>query len=380
MAGSGAALGVGLIGTGFMGKSHALAWRNARAVMGGLLPGLPRVRLEVLADTPEEQAIRMADQFGFARATADWRSLVTDPAVDVVSITTPNKLHAEIAIAALKAGKHVWCEKPLALTLADARAMEAAARRSGRATMVGYNYIRNPAHQHAIRLIRDGAIGRPFEFRGWVEEDYTADEAMPWSWRAMVSEAGLGALGDIGTHLISLTEGLMGPMESLVGEMQTVYPTRRKADGSGEAPVENEDCASALVRFASGAKGTLVASRAAWGRKSRLGYEVHGTTGMIVFDQERMNELHLYRNIGPKAEQGFTTILTSGEHPPYGAFVPAPGHQLGFNDLKIIECAAFLDAIARGTRPDADFTFALRIEEIIHKWAASARSGRRVTL
>lgn len=372
-------IGVGLIGSGFMGKTHALAWNAVRPVMGGLVE-LPRVRLAVLADTPEDRARTMADQFGFARATADWRSLLADPAVDVISITTPNKLHAEMAIAALDAGKHVWCEKPLALTIADARAMAAAAERSGRATMVGYNYIRNPAHTHAMKLISGGAIGRPFEFRGWVEEDYSADGALPWTWRSMISEAGLGALGDIGTHLLSLAQGVMGPLESLVGEMQTVYPTRPLPGGSGEGRVENEDCASALVRFRSGAKGTLVVSRAAWGRKSRLGYEVHGTEGMIAFDQERMNELYLYQNRGPRAEQGFRTILTSPEHPPYGAFVPAPGHQLGFNDLKVIECAAFLDAIARGTRPEPDFAHALVIEEIIHKWAQSARDGVRVTL
>ena len=373
-------IGVGLVGTGFMGKAHALAWSAARPVLGGVMAGLPKVRLETLADTPADQAARMADQFGFARATDDWRAMLDDPCIDVISITTPNQMHAAMAVAALQAGKHVWCEKPMALTLEEARAMTAAAEASGRHTMVGYNYTRNPAHRHAIRLIGEGAVGRVVQFRGWVEEDYQADPDLPWTWRARIADAGLGALGDLGCHLVSLALDVMGPMESLVADMQTIHQTRPLPDGSGHGTVENEDAASALVRFANGAQGTMAVSRAAWGRKSRLGYEVHGTEGMIVFDQERMNELQLYQNRGEKAEQGFRTILTGPAHPPYGAFCPAPGHQLGFNDLKVIECAEFLKAIVGGTRADLDFAAALRIEEIIHAMAMSAREDRRVNV
>lgn len=369
-------IGVGLIGTGFMGKAHALAWRNAKAVMGDL----PEVRLVALCDTPAEQAARFADQFGFARATDDWRALVADPEIDVVSITTPNALHHPMALEALARGKHVWCEKPMALTLAQAEEMEAAARRAGAVTMVGYNYIRNPAFTHAVRLVGAGAIGRIVQFRGWVDEDYQADPDLPWSWRAMIGQAGLGALGDIGSHLASMALGLMGPVESLVADMQTIHETRPLPDGSGRAAVENDDAASVLLRFANGAQGSMVISRSAWGRKSRLGFEVHGTTGMIVFDQERMNELHLYQNRGEPAEQGFKTILTGPAHPPYGAFCPAPGHQLGFNDLKVIECAEVLRAIAGGPAAHPDFTDALAIERVIHAVARSAREGRRVSL
>ena len=214
--------------------------------------------------------------------------------------------------------------------------------------MVGYNYVRNPAFAHARRLVEDGVIGRPIHFRGFVDEDYQADPELPWTWRARIGEAGLGALGDLGCHLVSMAYGLLGPIESLVAEMATVHATRRLPDGSGEGRVENEDVASALVRFASGVQGLISTSRSAWGRKSRLGWELHGTRGMLVFEQERMNELQLFVNEGPAATQGFRTILTGPAHPPYGAFVPAPGHQLGFNDLKVIEAAAFLRAIAAG--------------------------------
>lgn len=373
-------LGIGLIGTGFMGKTHALAWRNVKAVLGGGLGAVATPELALLCDTPLDRAKTLANQFGFARATDDWRALVNDPAVDVVSITTPNQLHHEMALAAIAAGKHVWCEKPMALTLPQATEMAAAARAAGVTTMVGYNYIKNPAFTHAQRLIASGAIGRAVQFRGWVDEDYQADPDLPWSWRAKIADAGLGALGDIGSHLASMAIGLMGPIASLIADMQVIHKTRPLADGSGRAGVENEDAASVILRFASGAQGSMVISRSAWGRKSRLGFEVHGTTGMIVFDQERMNELQLYQNTGPKSEQGFKTILTGPTHPPYGEFCPAPGHQLGFNDLKTIECGALLRGIAGISPAHPNFDDALEFERVIHAIAQSANEGRRIAL
>lgn len=369
-------LGIGLIGTGFMGKAHALAFGAARAVMGDV----PESHLAVLCDTPAEKAKQMADQFGFAKSTADWTSLISDPDVDIVSITTPNALHFEMAIAAIKAGKHVYCEKPLALTLDQAREMRDAARKAGIKTMVGYNYIKNPAFTHACRLIQTGEIGEIVHFRGWVDEDYQADPALPWTWRAKLADAGLGALGDMGCHLVSMAYGLVGPIDSLIADMQTVHTTRPLPDGTGRAKVENEDTASALVRFANGAQGSLSTSRSAWGRKNRLAWEVHGTKGMICFDQERMNELQLYRNSGDKAQQGFTTILTGPAHPPYGEFCPAPGHQLGFNDLKVIEAAALLCAIRDDSPAYPDFEHAYEFEKVIHAIARSATGGTRVSL
>lgn len=370
-------VGVGLIGTGFMGKSHALAYRNARAVLGS---ELPVARLELLCDTPAERAAAMADQFGFARDTGNWRALIADPAVDVVCITTPNKLHHQMALAALAAGKHVHCEKPMALTLAEAEEMAAAAAAAGAKTMVGYNYLHNPAFAHARRLVEEGAIGRIVHVRGWVDEDYQADPDLPWTWRATLGEAGLGALGDIGCHLVGMVCRLAGPVESLTADMATVHPTRRSPEGGPARPVENEDVAGVLVRFQGGATGTLAVSRSAWGRKNRLGFEIHGTRGMVIFDQERMNELRLYRAEGPAATQGFTTILTGPAHPPYGAFVPAPGHQIGMNDLKTLEAGAFLAEIAGGPKAGPDFAEALVFERVIHAVAESARSDRRVRL
>ncbi|MGR3662845.1 MAG: Gfo/Idh/MocA family protein [Paracoccaceae bacterium] len=369
-------IGIGLIGAGFMGKAHALAFGAVKAVMGDV----PTPRLEILCSTPLDDARDKAKQFGFLRSTDDWVALVNDPKVDLVSITTPNHLHHEIALAAIAAGKHVYCEKPLSLTVAQAEQMAAAASRAGVKTLVGYNYIKNPAITHAQKLITEGAIGKIVHFRGWVDEDYQADPDLPWTWRAKISEAGLGALGDLGCHLVSMAYAIAGPIDSLIADMQTIHKTRPLADGSGKADVENEDTATAIVRFSNGAQGSLSTSRSAWGRKNRLTWEVHGTKGMICFDQERMNELQIYQNTGPVAEQGFKTILTGPTHEPFAAFVPAPGHQLGFNDLKIIEAATFLRHIAGGPLAHPDFSDALEFEKVIHAIARAALTDTRITI
>ncbi|TYC52127.1 Gfo/Idh/MocA family oxidoreductase [Rhodobacterales bacterium] len=370
-------LGIGLIGTGFMGKCHALAYNSVKAVFGDV----PATRLEVLCDVPDDKASGFAKQFGFARATSDWKDLIADPKVDIVCITTPNKVHKEMALAALEAGKHVHLEKPMALTMEDAREMLAAAETSGAKTIVGYNYLHNPAMSHARKLIAEGAIGRLVHFRGTVDEDYQADPELAWTWRATRADAGLGTLGDLGCHLVSLATALVGPMESLIAETKTVHATRPVGDGTGERrAVENEDIASALLTFENGVHGIISTSRSAWGRKSYIGFEVHGTEGMIIFDQERMNELRLYQNRGALSEQGFKTLLTGPAHPPYGQFVPAAGHQLGFNDLKVIEVHEFLSAIAGGRQAVPSFREALHFEAVIHAIARSGETGQRVSL
>ena len=362
-------IGVALIGTGFMGKAHALAWSAVRPVFGKEI----RPRLEVLCDKPADKASALAEQFGFARATDDWRAAILDPAVDAVSITTPNKLHAEMVIVAARAGKHIWCEKPMAVSIEDARAMAVAVQKAGVAAVFGYNYVHNPAFMHAVRLLKCGIIGRPIHFRGIVDEDYQANPETPWSWRSLQAEAGLGVLGDLTCHLISMALRLMGVPEVVAADMQTVHCTRPLPDESGRAEVENEDIASALLRFENGAQGVISSSRVAWGRKNRLSFEVHGDKGMICFDQERMNELQLYVAEGPKAIQGFKTILTGPEHPHYAHFNPAPGHSLGFQDQKTIEAAAFLDMVAGRESAAVDMQTALLIEETIYKIAESAK-------
>lgn len=373
-------IGIGLIGAGFMGKCHALAFGAVEAVF----PAVPRPRLEMLCDTSLPKVRESAAQFGFARATDDWRTLVEDPEVDLVSVTTPNALHHEMALAAIAASKHVYCEKPMAVTLAQAEEMADAAAGSAVRTLVGYNYLKNPAAIHARALLERGAIGRIIHVRGIFDEDYMADPALPGTWRSLRREAGLGVLGDMGCHLVAAVLDLAGPIESVLAETRVVhsrhYPGEDARGDSGSEPVVNEDIATALVNFEAGCDGVLTMSRTAWGRKNRLAWEVHGEAGMLVFDQERMNELRLYVADSSAAEAGFKTILTGPAHPPFGEFVPAPGHGLGFNEMKVIEVEHLLTGIAKNEPIHPDFGAALDIERIIYAIDESGRHGERVRI
>lgn len=219
--------GVALLGTGFMGRCHAMAWNNVATVFG-----VARPRLELLCDVSAESAQANAPAMGFARAATDWQAVVNDPAVDVVSITTPNDLHRPMAEAALAAGKHVWLEKPMALTLADAEAMAArAAAHPAQVTLLGYNYLRSPAFQAARAMVQAGEIGVLQTFRGVYDEDYSADADLPWSWRMTKAGGGLGVLGDLGCHLVSQMTALMGPVAEVTAMTQISIPERRSDDG-----------------------------------------------------------------------------------------------------------------------------------------------------
>lgn len=363
-------LGVGLIGSGFMGKCHALAWGSVGPVFGDV----PPVRLAVLAEADAALAGSRAAALGFDRATGDWRDLVADPAVDVVSITAPNAFHAEMAIAALEAGKHVWCEKPMAPTLADAEAMLAAARRSGRVAILGYNYVQNPAIRYAAELIRAGEIGRVVHVRVEMDEDFMADPETPFYWKHAAT-SGYGALDDFAVHPLSLLRVLLGPVARVMAHQSRPHADRPTVEG-GRRAVETFDIATVLLEMEDGASGFIAVNRAAWGRKGRIQVQVFGTLGTILFDQERMNEVQVYRAEGPAAHQGFRTVLMGPAHPPYDRFVPAPGHQIGFNDLKTIECRALLGAIAGEAAPVIDFETGLAIERTVHAAARSAAEGR----
>lgn len=369
-------IGVGLIGTGFIGRTHAMAYRAAPAVF----PDLPPVRLVAVADQNRDHAEAAARRFGFESATEDWTRLLADPAIDIVAIATPNHLHKDMALAALAAGKHVHCEKPLATAIDDAAAMAAAAAsHPGQRTLVGYNYLCNPLIAEARRLIAAGRIGTPVHFRGTHVEDYMADPDVPFSWRCDRRLAGLGALGDVGSHIVAMADYLLGPVAEVSADAVTVVTERRQTDGTMRR-VENDDQAQCLVRFHSGATGTLEASRVAVGRKMGLAFEITGRTGAIAFDQERMNEIRLYESGGDATTAGFKTILSGPEHPDFGHFVPAAGHGLGFNDLKVIEVCRMIRAVTRGTavHPDfgPDFGDALRYERTVDAIARSATERR----
>ena len=366
-------IGVGLIGSGYMGKCHALAWAGVHAVFGDT----PVVRRAALCEVDEGLAQRRADEFGFESSTAEWRALVSDPAVDAVSITTPNALHAPMAIAALEAGKHVWCEKPMSPSLADAERMAASARASGRVAILGYNYIQSPAIRYIAKLLNGGAIGPVTQFRVEMDEDYMADAEAPFTWRIQVS-AGYGALDDFAVHPLSLISTLLGSPGEVFGEMTKPYADR--PDGGVRRGVENFDIATALLRMEDGATGVVQVSRCAWGRKGRLQLQIFGARGAILFDQERFNEVGVYVAQGPAENQGFRQVLMGPAHPPYDRFIVAPGHQMGFNDLKIVEAHEFLNRIAGRPSLTIDFDSGVAIERAIHAVARSSRDGRWVSL
>lgn len=367
-------VGVGLIGTGYMGKCHALAWNAVNAVF----EDVPRPRLAVLCDVPEAKAKEKAAAFGFERATSDWRALVDDPAVDIVSITTPNAFHREMAVYALDRGKHVWCEKPMATVLGDAEAMLEAQRRSGRLAALGYNYIQNPAIRHAGRLIEEGAIGTVNHARFEMDEDFMADPDALFYWKSE-SSSGHGALDDFGVHVFSILTTLLGPVVEVFGMSSKPYVDRPHADG-GRRTVETADVAAAFLRLESGVSATVQLNRSAWGRKGRLAFQLFGSRGTIVFDQERMNEIQLYVAEGPEGTQGFRTILSAPAHAPYGKFIPAPGHNLGFNDLKIIECREILGRLRGEPARLITFEEGIGIERIVAAVATASRQGKWISV
>jgi len=357
-----------------MGRAHARAFLSARSVY--VLSPAPV--LDLIADQDAEQAAAAAAVLGFARSTGDWRRVVVDPDVDLVAIATPNLLHAPIALAALQAGKAVYCEKPLAATLEDATAMVAASEAAGLPTGVGFTYLHNPMIGLAREIIASGEIGEVTAFRGAHAEDFMAAASAPFNWRCEPENAG-GALADLGSHIIAMARYLVGPIDAVSGRLSTVH-RRRPSAGGALRDVHVDDQADAVVGFACGATGTLSASWIASGWKMGLSFQVTGTKGSIAFTQERLNELQLFSSGGAARTSGFTTILAGPEHPGYGAFCPAAGHQLGYNELKTIEVEAMLDALAGRPSASKDFRFALEVEQIADAIRRSHRDQRWVAV
>lgn len=361
-------IGIGLVGGGYMGKAHAVALSAVGAVFDTPL----RPRLEVIAATSPASAERYRRAYGFARAARDWQDLVADPKVEAVVIASPQVTHREIAEAAFAAGKPVFCEKPLGASLADARAMVAAADASGLPNMIGFNYVRTPATQFVRKLLSEGAIGRVIWFRGEHTEDFLADPMLPATWRT--SGRANGAMGDLSPHIINCTLALMGDVSEVSAQIETVHATRPTAEGP--RPVDNDDQAQIMLRFASGVMGHLFVSRVATGRKMGYAYEIHGTAGAIRFDQEDQNAVWLYRAEGPEAERGFRRILTGPTHPDYLQFCQGPGHGTGYQDQIIIEARDFLSAIATGKPVWPTFRDGLAVSRIIETAHMAAADGR----
>ena len=391
-------LNIGLVGSGFMGQAHADAYRRA----GLLYRDLPaRPELYAVAEQNAELAEAARARLGFGRGYGDWRQLVEDPKVDVVDITTPNHLHVDVALAALEAGKHVYCEKPLAVTVEDARRMTVAAKKAGVKTLVAFNNVKTPAALFAKDIIQRGEIGEPIRFRGTFDQGFFNDPSLPWSWRCSRDLAGSGALGDLGAHTISVAQFLMGDIVAVSAQTQTFFKERpvpafdagygsKIAADAEKRTVENDDQVQSLVKFASGAAGVIEASRICAGRVFGISWEVSGTEGTIVNDGERFNELQVFRMSREKRDRGFTTYYCGSQVPQYSAFFgfDFAGGGLGYFDIKVIEIHDLVQGICRDEKCFPDFDFGTRNQEILEAveksslggvWVSTARPPNAVT-
>lgn len=359
-------LKVGLIGTGFMGKTHAFGFVSAPRVFD-----LPMdIELHTVADIDGVAARGAARAYGFVRATADWRDITDNPEIDIVSITAPNALHKELSLAAIGAGKHVYCEKPLAPLADDAREMADAAEEAGVGAHVGLNYLCNPMFALAREMIAAGELGEIRSYRGLHAEDYMADADGPFTFRH--DPAGGGALADLGSHALATAEFLLGPITEVMGDCVTVIGERTDSKGNRRS-VDVDDVGRAFLRFANGASGSIEGNWIATGRKMQHDFDVHGSRGALSFSQERFNELHYYSIEDAQGRQGFRRIEAAPTHPPYGLFCVAPSHQIGFNDLKAIEVAGFLVAI-NGDGPEPfNFRAGIRVQALVEQIHRSAR-------
>jgi predicted dehydrogenase len=357
-------LNVGLIGAGFMGKAHSLAYA-AMPMFFWPAPALP-IR-KTIAEANDQLAEEASRRFGFENYTSDWHQVVDDPEIDVVDIATPNHLHAEIAIAAAKAGKHIISEKPLARTSEEARAMYEAVTEAGVVHMVAFNYRRTPAVSLAKKFIDEGSIGRILNFRGTYLQDWSADPNSPLSWRFKKSIAGSGALGDIGTHVIDLARYLVGDVAQVNALMSTFITERPLQSGGADSlgtvrggegpkgPVDVDDEIMTMLRFQNGAVGSIEATRNAHGRNNYITFEVHGTEGSIFFNYERRDELQVAFANDPGDRRGFRTIYTGPAHPNGAALWPIPALGIGYGETKIIEAHDFLKAVVDGGTVSPNF-------------------------
>ena len=368
-------LRVGMVGYAFMGAAHSQGWRTAGRAFD--LPLRP-----VLAAVCGRDAVAVrgaADRLGWSATETDWRDLVARDDVDLVDICTPGDSHAEIAIAALAAGKHVLCEKPLANTVAEAEAMSEAAARAadrGQLAMTGFNYRRLPAAAQARRMVADGRIGTLRHVRAVYLQDWLTDPDFPLTWRLKKDTAGSGALGDLGAHIVDLAQYLAGERLAGVSALTETFVTERPvpagaaagltgAAGTERGPVTVDDAAVFTGRFASGALASFEATRFAAGRKNALRIELNGSLGSLAFDLERLNELSFHDHTEPAATAGFRRILvTEPDHPYLEGWWP-PGHGLGYEHTFVHQARDLVLAIASGAPPRPSFADGLHVQRVL---------------
>lgn len=386
-------LNVGLIGAGFMGKAHVVGYSNMPKLFWPA-PAVPVMK--TVCDIVPEIAKEAKERFGFEACRTDWKDVVHDPDIDVISVCTPNDSHAAIAIAALKAGKHVICEKPIASTLSDAKEMAKAAdeaAKKGIISMNAYQYRRVPALVLAKKFLDEGSLGDILNIRCTYLQSWSADPDSPLSWRFQKNIAGAGTLGDIASHVIDIAQYLAGDIEEVVSMVKTYIKERPVqeggvdllgtvklgADAKREAvDVDDED--TFLVKFKSGAVGSIEATRNAWGRNNFITVELHGTLGTICFNYERLNELKVCWAKDPDDRRGFKTIYTGPAHFYGEATWNIPGMNIGYGELKTIEMYDFVKAIVEKKQPSTSFEAGYRVERVCDAVMKSAESKSWVSV
>ncbi|MET1051597.1 MAG: Gfo/Idh/MocA family oxidoreductase [Mycetocola sp.] len=373
-----------MIGYGFMGAAHSQGWRVAPRFFD--LPATPEMTL-LVGRNPEATAAA-AEKFGWAETATDWRDAIARDDIDVIDIVTPGDSHVEIAIAALEAGKHVLCEKPLANTVDEARAMADAAEKAaarGVYAMVGFTYRRVPAATFARDLVASGAIGEIRQVRANYLQDWLVDPSVPLAWRLQKHLAGSGALGDIGAHAIDLAQFITGQrLTSVSGMMETFVKQRPKiAEVSGLSGTASDEMGDVTVddlalftgRFDGGAVGSFEATRMSTGRKNAFRIEVSGSKGAISFDLESLNELDFYDATAPAGRQGFTRIIvTEPEHPYMSGWWPT-GHMIGYEHGFSHQAKDFVEAVVGKTQPTPSFDDGLQVQQVLDAVERSAGSG-----
>jgi predicted dehydrogenase len=375
-------LGIGVVGLGWMGRVHTTSYRR-------LVEHFPELGVEprlVIASDLAADRREHAERVGFEATTEDWRAVVEHPEVEAVSVTTPNAMHREVALAAIAAGKHVWVEKPVGRGLDDTLAVAEAAERAGVVSGVGFCYRFAPAVQHAKRLIEAGEIGDVNHYRGVFLADYANRPDAAASWRFFRADAGSGALGDLMAHIVDMTHNLIGPIERLSGRTATMIPRRPPLPvGSGThfsrvetdelVDVDNEDWAAALVELGGGAVGSLEASRVIVGPHVAMRFEVHGTKGALAWELERMNELERFQLAENGDDEGYMRVFAGAQHPDFAAFQPGAGVPMGYDDLRVLEARTFVSAVARGEQDAPGLAEMVATARVLDAIERSAQSG-----
>ncbi len=383
-------LRVGMVGYRFMGKAHSNAWRQAPR----FFPLKADVEMHTICGRDPVALEAARAQLGWKNISTDWRALVQSPEIDIVDINTPNDSHAEIAIAALKAGKHVLCEKPLAMTVEQCREMVAAAKKAKTVHMVCHNYRRIPAIAQAKKMIEEGAIGEIFHYRARYAQDWIVDPNFPLVWRLQKGVSGSGAHGDIQAHIIDLARYLVGEFKEITALMHTFIKERPLPDDSGKGQglggkagvktgkVTVDDASLLIGRFANGALANLEATRFALGRKNHITLEVNGSKGSLYFDFEDMNRLKFFDNTQPKDRQGFSDVLVTqggGVHPYVGHWWP-PGHIIGYEHTFVHTIADFVNACVDGVSVQPTFEDGLKNQRVLEAAEESAKSRQWVKI